>query len=136
MFFSNSERWAYRIKFWSSSNVKINFADMDTDMIFRLRKGKMFNFEKCSDWAPWRWEWATLRMSFYKRMIYFVNYLHWFLNEVWINIIHIIKVFILRKINFNWSFFIIINSIVFERTDFYLLMATSFYSGTFSCTAN
>ena len=54
----------------------------------------------------------------------------------WISIIHIIKFFILWKINFNQSFFITTNGIVFERTKFYLLMNPSFYSGNFSCTVN
>ena len=53
-------------------------------------------------------------------------------SEWSISIIHIVKLFILRKINFNQSFFITINSIVFERTECYLLMTTSFYSGNFS----
>ena len=54
------------------------------------------------------------------------------MNEVWVSIIHIVKLFILRKISFNHGFFITINGIVFETMECYLLMTISFCSGNFS----
>ena len=49
---------------------------------------------------------------------------------------HIVKRFILRKINFNQSFFITINGIVFERTECYFLMTKNSDSKTESETSN
>ena len=52
---------------------------------------------------------------------YYVNDFHCFLNEVWICIIHIIKILLIRKLNFTRSLVITINCIVFLQNEILFL---------------
>lgn len=74
---------------------------------------------------------SFLRISFYTFIFnrrYFVDDFYYLLNDVWICIIQINKIFIIRKLNFTQSFFITINCIVILRTEFYFFLTIPFSS--------